>query len=79
MKYAARQKNGVKKVSRPKGEKSYQSNPISHIIRGFSSGYKIKVSDIMPNTSNGVGTPNSELEAYPLAKIIKDDRKTKNS
>lgn len=23
----------------------------------------------MPNTSNGVGTPNSELEAYPLAKV----------
>ena len=29
-----------------------------------------------PNTPNGVGTPNSELEAYPLAKVIKDVGKT---
>ena len=34
---------------------------------------KIKVSDrITPNTSNGVGRPNSVLEAYPLANIMKD-------
>ncbi len=34
---------------------------------------EIKVSDIKtPNTSNGVGTPNSELEAYPLTKIIEN-------
>ena len=26
----------------------------------------------MPNTSNGVDTPNSELEGYPLANILKD-------
>ena len=25
-----------------------------------------------PNTSNGVGTLNSELEGYPLAKVIKE-------
>ena len=29
-----------------------------------------------PNTSNGVGTLNSELEGYPLAKVIKDVGKT---
>ena len=29
-----------------------------------------------PNTSNGVGTLNSELEGYPLAKLIKDVGKT---
>ena len=28
------------------------------------------------NTSNGVGTPNSELEGYPLAKIIQNVGKT---
>lgn len=38
---------------------------------------KIEVlDDETPNTSNGVGTPNSELEAYPLAKVIKDVVKT---
>ena len=31
---------------------------------------KIKVLDNMPNTSNGVDTPNSELEAYPLANLL---------
>ena len=32
---------------------------------------KIKVLDEeTPNTSNGVGTLNSELEGYPLAKVI---------
>lgn len=29
-----------------------------------------------PNTSNGVDTPNSELEAYPVANLIKDVGKT---
>ncbi|MBR1387289.1 MAG: hypothetical protein IJ553_02635 [Alloprevotella sp.] len=34
---------------------------------------KIEVLDEeTPNTSNGVGTLNSELEGYPLAKVIKD-------
>ena len=28
--------------------------------------------EITPNTSNGVGTPNSELEAYPLTKLIEN-------
>lgn len=38
---------------------------------------EIKVSDeIAPNTLNGVDTPNSELEAYPLANLIKDAVKT---
>ena len=38
---------------------------------------KIEVLDEeTPNTPNGVGTPNSELEAYPLAKVIKDVGKT---
>jgi hypothetical protein len=32
---------------------------------------EIKVlNDETPSTPNGVGTPNSELEAYPLAKVI---------
>lgn len=40
---------------------------------------KIEVlDDQSPNTSNGVGTPNSELEAYPLAKIIQNFGKTMN-
>ena len=29
-----------------------------------------------PSTSNGVGTLNSELEGYPLAKLLNDDVKT---
>ena len=38
---------------------------------------KIEVLDEeTPNTSNGVGTLNSELEGYPLAKLIKDVGKT---
>ena len=38
---------------------------------------KIEVLDEeTPNTSNGVGTLNSELEGYPLAKVIKDVGKT---
>ena len=38
---------------------------------------KIEVFDEeTPNTSNGVGTLNSELEGYPLAKVIKDVGKT---
>lgn len=38
---------------------------------------KIEVLDEeTPNTSNGAGTPNSELEGYPLAKLIKDVDKT---
>lgn len=38
---------------------------------------KIEVLDEeTPNTSNGAGTPNSELEAYPLAKVIKKVGKT---
>ena len=38
---------------------------------------KIEVLDEeTPNTSNGVGTPNSELEAYPLAKVIEKVGKT---
>ena len=38
---------------------------------------KIEVLDEeTPNTPNGVGTPNSELEAYPLAKLLKDVGKT---
>lgn len=38
---------------------------------------KIEVLDEQsPNTPNGVGTPNSELEAYPLANILKDVGKT---
>ena len=38
---------------------------------------KIEVSDgITPNTSNGVDTPNSELEGYPLANLMKDFGKT---
>ncbi|MGM9846422.1 MAG: hypothetical protein ACI31F_00555 [Muribaculaceae bacterium] len=38
---------------------------------------KIKVlDDESPNTLNGVGTPNSELEGYPVAKIIKNIDKT---
>ena len=32
-----------------------------------------------PSTSNGEGTPNSELEAYPVAKLIKDVVKTMDS
>ena len=38
---------------------------------------KIEVLDEeTPNTPNGVGTLNSELEGYPLAKLIKDVSKT---
>ena len=38
---------------------------------------KIEVLDEQsPNTPNGVGTPNSELEGYPLANILKDVGKT---
>ena len=38
---------------------------------------KIEVlNDETPSTSNGVGTPNSELEAYPLAKLIQKVGKT---
>ena len=38
---------------------------------------KIEVLDEeTPNTSNGVGTLNSELEGYPLSKVIKDVGKT---
>jgi hypothetical protein len=38
---------------------------------------KIEVLDEeTPNTSNGVGTLNSELEGYPLTKVIKDVGKT---
>lgn len=38
---------------------------------------KIKVlDDESPNTLNGVGTPNSELEGYPVAKVIKNIDKT---
>ena len=38
---------------------------------------KIEVLDeATPNTSNGVGTLNSELEGYPLAKLFNDDVKT---
>lgn len=41
---------------------------------------KIEVLDEeTPNTSNGVGTPNSELEAYPLAKVIQNVDKTMES
>ena len=38
---------------------------------------KIEVLDEKtPNTSNGVGTPNSDISAYPLAKVIQDVGKT---
>ena len=37
---------------------------------------KIEVLDEeTPNTPNGVGTLNSELEGYPLAKLLKDFEK----
>ncbi|MCI7645366.1 MAG: hypothetical protein MSS47_03540 [Bacteroidales bacterium] len=38
---------------------------------------KIEVlNDESPSTSNGVGTLNSELEGYPLAKLLNDVVKT---
>ena len=42
--------------------------------------YEVQKNEVLdeetPNTLNGAGTPNSELEGYPLAKLIKDVDKT---
>lgn len=42
--------------------------------------YEVQTIEVLneksPSTSNGVGTPNSELEAYPLAKVIDNVVKT---
>ena len=48
-------------------------------VNGIHS-YEVQKIEVLdeetPNTSNGVGTLNSELEGYPLAKLIKDVGKT---
>ena len=45
--------------------------------------YEVQTIEVLdektPSTSNGEGTPNSELEAYPVAKLIKDVVKTMDS
>ena len=51
-------------------------HPLSNL--SIVAAIRIKVPDEKsPSTSNGVGTPNSELEAYPLAKVLKISNLTK--
>lgn len=53
------------------GRKGVNNGIHSYVVQ------KIEVlNDKSPSTSNGVGTPNSELEAYPSAKLLNDVVKT---
>ena len=53
------------------GRKGVNNGINSYVVQ------KIEVlNDKSPSTSNGVGTPNSELEAYPSAKLLNDVVKT---